>query len=86
MVTATAGNDATAHTGVAIANRMVITGMTQIEGAPMSARILSTAIIAGLLLAVSAPAFAADAPKTKADCEKAKDMKWDDATKACVKK
>lgn len=35
----------------------------------MSARILSTAIIAGLLLA-----------------EKAKDMKWDDAKKACVKK
>lgn len=52
----------------------------------MSARILSMAIIAGLLLAVSAPAFAADAPKTKADCEKAKDMKWDDAKKACVKK
>jgi len=52
----------------------------------MSARILSTAIIAGLLLAVSAPAFAADAPKTKADCGKMKDMKWDDATKACVKK
>ena len=52
----------------------------------MSAKILSTAIIAGLLLAASAPAFAADAPKTKADCEKTKDMKWDDATKACVKK
>jgi hypothetical protein len=52
----------------------------------MSANILSTAIIAGLLLAVSAPAFAADAPKTKADCEKTKDMKWDDAKKACVKK
>ena len=28
----------------------------------------------------------ADAPKTKANCEKAKDMKWDDAKKACVKK
>jgi len=52
----------------------------------MSAKIVSTTIIAGLLLAVSAPAFAADAPKTKADCEKTKDMKWDDATKACVKK
>ena len=23
--------------------------------------------------------------RTKADCEKAKDMKWDDAKKACVK-
>jgi ABC-type Fe2+-enterobactin transport system substrate-binding protein len=52
----------------------------------MSAKILSTAIVAGLLLAITAPAFAADAPKTKADCEKTKDMKWDDATKACVKK
>ncbi len=52
----------------------------------MSAKILSTAIVAGLLLAVAAPALAADAPKTKADCEKTKDMKWDDTTKACVKK
>ena len=52
----------------------------------MSAKILSTAIIAGLLLTVSAPAFAADAPKTKADCEKTKDMKWDSKTKTCVKK
>ena len=49
----------------------------------MSARILSTAIIAGLLLAVSAPAFAADAPKTKADCEKAKGT-WDDKTSKCT--
>ena len=49
-------------------------------------KILSTAIIAGLLFAVTVPAFAADAPKTKADCEKAKDMKWDDAKKVCVKK
>ncbi len=49
-------------------------------------KILSTAIIAGLLFAVTDPAFAADAPKTKADCEKAKDMKWDDTKKVCVKK
>jgi hypothetical protein len=49
-------------------------------------KILSAAIVAGLLFAVTAPAFAADAPKTKAECEKMKDMKWDDATKACVKK
>jgi hypothetical protein len=47
---------------------------------------LSFAVLAGLLLAVAAPAFAADPPKTKADCEKVKDMKWDDATKTCVKK
>ena len=42
-----------------------------------------------LLLAFSAPAFAADAPAaptTKADCEKMKDMKWDAAKKVCVKK
>jgi hypothetical protein len=49
-------------------------------------RIVSSAIVAALLVAVTAPAFAADAPKTKADCEKTKDMKWDDAAKACVKK
>jgi hypothetical protein len=52
----------------------------------MSAKILSTAIIAGLLFSITASAFAADAPKTKADCEKTKDMKWDDAKKVCVKK
>ena len=33
---------------------------------------LSLAVITGLLLAVSAPAFAQDAPKTKAECDKAK--------------
>ncbi len=49
-------------------------------------KILSTAIIAGLLFSVSAPAFAADAPKTKAECSKMTDMKWDSKTKACVKK
>ena len=52
----------------------------------MSLRILSTAIVAALVVAAAAPAFAADAPKTKVECEKMKDMKWDDATKACVKK
>jgi hypothetical protein len=52
----------------------------------MAAKIISPVIVAGLLLGVAAPAFAADPPKTKADCEKAKDMKWDDAKKACVKK
>ena len=55
----------------------------------MSVKILSTAIVTGLLLAFTAPAFAADepaAPTTKADCEKTKDMKWDDATGKCVKK
>jgi hypothetical protein len=57
-----------------------------VQGEETMSKILSTAIIAGLLFAVTAPAFAADPPKTKADCEKTKDMKWDDAKKACVKK
>jgi hypothetical protein len=53
----------------------------------MSAKILSTAIVAGLVLAFSAPAFAEDAPAptTKADCEKAKGT-WDDATSKCTVK
>jgi hypothetical protein len=38
------------------------------------------------LFGVAAPAFAADPPKTKADCEKMTDMKWDAAKKVCVKK
>ena len=49
-------------------------------------KILSTVIVAGLLFAVTAPAFAADAPKTKAECQKLTDMKWDAKTKTCVKK
>ena len=36
----------------------------------------------GLAVAFAAPTFAMDAPKTKADCEKAK-LKWDDKTKKC---
>ena len=40
-------------------------------------KILGAAIVAGLLFAVTAPAFAADAPKTKAECQKLTDMKWD---------
>ena len=49
-------------------------------------KILSTAIVAGLLFSIAAPALAADAPKTKAECKKLTDMKWDATTKACVKK
>ena len=49
-------------------------------------KVLSAAIVAGLLVAVTAPAFAADAPKTKAECQKLTDMKWDAKTKTCVKK
>ena len=44
-------------------------------------------LVLGLAVALTAPAFAADAPKvpmTKADCDKTKDMKWDKATAACI--
>jgi hypothetical protein len=44
-----------------------------------------TTLAVALAFAFAAPAFAADAPKTKADCEKA-NMHWDDATKSCTKK
>ena len=49
-------------------------------------KILGTVIVAGLLFVVTVPAFAADAPKTKAECEKLTDMKWDAKTKTGVKK
>ena len=54
----------------------------------MISKVVSAAVLTGLLMAVSAPvvANAADAPATKATCKKAKDMKWDKKTKACVKK
>ena len=44
---------------------------------------LSLAVIT--VLAVSAPAFAQDAPKTKADCDKAKGS-WDEKTMTCTVK
>ncbi len=46
--------------------------------------LLSTIIALGLAAAIAAPALAGDAPKTKADCEKA-GMKWDDASQTCTK-
>ncbi len=52
----------------------------------MVARILGSVLAAGLIFSVVAPATAADAPKTKAACEKMKDMKWDTTTKKCVNK
>jgi len=48
----------------------------------MSKKIMSNAILAGLLFGLAAPI----APKTKAECEKMTNMKWDDATSKCVKK
>jgi hypothetical protein len=49
---------------------------------------VSAAVVAGILLAGIAPALAADepAPTTKSACKKHADMKWDSATKTCVKK
>ncbi len=53
----------------------------------MLAKLLSGALVAGLLVAVAAPitAEAAGLPKTKAACEKVKTMHWDDASGKCVK-
>ncbi len=51
----------------------------------MNGRILSVALISGILLATAAPVFAQDAPKTKADCEKAKGT-WDEKTSTCTVK
>ena len=53
----------------------------------MISKLLGSVVAAGLLLSVTAPlASAADAPKTKAACNKMTDMKWDAKTKSCVKK
>jgi hypothetical protein len=53
------------------------------EGKQM--RIMVSMIVAlGLAVGFSDVTFAADAPKTKADCEKAH-MKWNDAAKTCTK-
>lgn len=51
-------------------------------------KILLSAVALTLTVAFAAPVFAQtkDAPKTKADCTKAKDMKWDDKAGKCVKK
>jgi hypothetical protein len=39
-------------------------------------------VTVGLVAGAAAPAFAADAPKTKSACEKAH-MTWDTVTKSC---
>lgn len=53
----------------------------------MIGKIFTAAALAGFLMAATAPVtFAADTPKTKTDCEKHKDMKWDASTMKCVKK
>lgn len=50
----------------------------------MISQVIRGLVLAGVLAGVAAPAVLADAPKTKADCEKVKDMMWDG--KACVPK
>jgi ABC-type proline/glycine betaine transport system substrate-binding protein len=45
-------------------------------------KLVSMIVALGLATAFAGPTFAMEAPKTKADCEKAK-MKWDDKTKKC---
>ena len=53
----------------------------------MSKKIMSTAILAGLIFGLAAPIVEAKStPKTKAECEKLANMKWDDAASKCVKK
>ena len=53
----------------------------------MIGRILSAAALAGILMGAIAPVgYATDTPKTKTECEKHKDMKWDASTMKCVKK
>jgi hypothetical protein len=57
------------------------------EGAnPM--KMFLSAVALAFAVALATPVFAQmkDTPKTKADCMKAKDMKWDDKAGKCVKK
>jgi len=46
----------------------------------ISIKILRFAMIAGLLFGITVPAFTANAPKTKAECAKLDNMKWDTKT------
>jgi hypothetical protein len=53
----------------------------------MSKKIVSAAVLTAVVLGLGASAVEAkSAPKTKAECEKVSNMKWDDATSKCVKK
>jgi hypothetical protein len=51
-------------------------------------KILLSAIALTFAVALATPVLAQtkEAPKNKADCTKAKDMKWDDKAGKCVKK
>jgi hypothetical protein len=48
-------------------------------------KLVNAAVAAGFLLAMAAPAFAADAPKTEKACKKAKGT-WDATAKTCTVK
>ncbi|MCB1484609.1 MAG: hypothetical protein KDJ17_06940 [Hyphomicrobiaceae bacterium] len=54
----------------------------------MLSKVLGSAVLASVLVALSAPvaANAADAPKTKAECAKTAGMTWDAKAKACIAK
>ena len=49
---------------------------------------LMTVIALSIAAAITAPAFAQTKqnPPTQSECEKLKDMRWDDSSKTCVKK
>jgi hypothetical protein len=53
---------------------------------PMKLVLSAVALTIAVALATPVLAQTKDAPKTKADCAKAKDMKWDDKAGKCVKK
>ena len=70
----------------AYTSRVTVT-VTSHGGTIMLSKILSGAVLAGVLLSAAAPVtFAADAPKTKEECAKHKDMSWDASAGKCVKK
>jgi hypothetical protein len=68
--------------------RGLTTDELELQGVKMLSKVLTSAVVAGILMVASAPiaAYAADAPKDKASCEKVAGMKWDATTKTCVKK
>ena len=70
----------------ALIARINLQALEHQTGGNKMSKVLRVAIITAILSAVTAPAFAADPPKSKAECAKLSDMKWDSKTKTCVKK
>jgi hypothetical protein len=52
----------------------------------MLAKIIVSAFITGVLFTASIPLSIAGEPKTKAQCESVRDMKWNEITQTCIKK